>query len=66
MKFLKNQHQRKSFLITALMVALILFLFSFVGLKYIDPPIEYGMEVNFGTNENGNGKKVFKLSLIHI
>ena len=39
------------------MVALILFLFSFVGLKYIDPPIEYGMEVNFGTNENGNGKK---------
>lgn len=64
MKFLKNQHQRKSFLITALMVALILFLFSFVGLKYIDPPIEYGMEVNFGTIENGNGKKVFKKEII--
>ena len=46
------------------MVALILFLFSFVGLKYIDPPIEYGMEVNFGTNENGNGKKVFKKEVI--
>lgn len=37
------------------MVVLILFLFSFVGLKYIDPPIEYGMEINFGSSDLGKG-----------
>lgn len=46
------------------MVALLLFLFSFVGLKYIDPPIEYGMEVNFGTNVDGNGEKVIKEEIL--
>jgi colicin import membrane protein len=57
MGFLKTQHEQKSFLITIFMVILLLFLFSFIGLKYIDPPIEYGMEVNLGSNDTGKGLK---------
>jgi len=57
MEFLKTRHEQKSFLITIFMVILLLFLFSFIGLKYIDPPIEYGMEVNLGSNYTGKGLK---------
>ena len=57
MGFLKTQHEQKSFLITIFMVILLLLLFSFIGLKYIDPPIEYGMEVNLGSNYTGKGLK---------
>tara|TARA_B110000914_G_C15514518_1_gene472629 strand:+ start:1903 stop:2745 length:843 start_codon:yes stop_codon:yes gene_type:complete len=57
MGFLKTRHEQKSFLITIFMVILLLFLFSFIGLKYIDPPIEYGMEVNLGSNDTGKGLK---------
>ncbi len=55
MEFLKTRHEQKSFLITIFMVVLLLFLFSFIGLKYIDPPIEYGMEVNLGYSDIGKG-----------
>ena len=57
MGFLKTRHEQKSFLITVFMVILLLLLFSFIGLKYIDPPIEYGMEVNLGSNDTGKGLK---------
>ena len=57
MGFLKTRHEQKSFLITIFMVILLLLLFSFIGLKYIDPPIEYGMEVNLGSNDTGKGLK---------
>lgn len=36
------------------MILLIVSLF-FVGLKYIDPPEEYGIAVNFGTSDVGSG-----------
>ena len=62
--FFKNQHERKSFVITFLMVVILLFMFSFVGLKYIDPPIEYGMEVNFGKNDNGKGLKALSNEVV--
>ncbi|MAV42012.1 MAG: energy transducer TonB [Flavobacteriaceae bacterium] len=39
-------------------------MFSFVGLKYIDPPIEYGMEVNFGKNDNGKGLKALSNEVV--
>ena len=55
MIFFKTTHERKSFLITILIVILLLFLFSLFDLKYMDPPIEYGMEVNFGSNDTGKG-----------
>ena len=37
------------------MVAIILSLFV-IGLKYMDPPIEYGITINFGTSNVGRGK----------
>ena len=66
MSFLKTKNEQKSFLITALMVIVLLFLFSFIGLKYIDPPIEYGMEVDFGVSNSGKGFKSQNKELIDI
>lgn len=56
MKYLKTPHERKSALLTTLIAVLLLLLFSIIGLKYFDPPIRYGMEVNFGTATQGKGK----------
>ena len=56
MKYLKTPHERKSAVLTSIIAALLLLLLSFVGLKYFDPPISYGMEVNFGTSTQGKGK----------
>ena len=56
MKYLKTPHERKSAVLTTIIAVLLLLLFSLVGLKYFDPPISYGMEVNFGTSTQGNGK----------
>ena len=66
MSFLKTKNEQKSFLITTLMVIVLLFLFSFIGLKYIDPPIEYGMEVDFGVSNSGKGFKNQNKELIDI
>ena len=66
MSFLKTKNEQKSFLITTLMVIVLLFLFSFIGLKYIDPPIECGMEVNFGVSNSGKGFKSQNKELIDI
>ena len=35
---------------------LLLIVFSWIGLSYFDPPISYGMEINFGTTSQGKGK----------
>lgn len=56
MKYLKTPHERKSAVLTSIIAALLLLLLSFVGLQYFDPPISYGMEVNFGTSTQGKGK----------
>lgn len=56
MKYLNTPHERKSAVLTAIIAVLLLLLFSLVGLKYFDPPISYGMEVNFGTSSQGQGK----------
>ena len=55
MPFLDTRHKKKSFtLTTALLSALLLFLF-YIGLTYMDPPIENGISVNFGTMDFGMG-----------
>lgn len=55
MSFLKTKHEKKSFTITVVIhVVLILLLFIF-GLKYLDPPLEQGIAVNFGTTDYGSG-----------
>ena len=36
-------------------MAILLFLVFTLGLRYLDPPIEYGVAVNFGTSDLGSG-----------
>lgn len=55
MKILETPHKKKSAILTAICAALILLLFFVLGLTYYDPPINYGMEVNFGTQAQGSG-----------
>lgn len=56
MKFFNTPHERKSAVLTSIIVLLLLLFFSWVGLSYFDPPIRYGMEVNFGSSSVGSGK----------
>lgn len=56
MAFLETVHQRKSAAITTVLALLLLCLLFLLGLNYYDPPIEYGMEVNFGMSTQGSGK----------
>ena len=56
MRYLKTPHERKSAVLTTVIAVLLLLLFSIVGLSYFDPPISYGMEVNFGVSDQGKGK----------
>ncbi|MHC9089703.1 energy transducer TonB [Tenacibaculum sp. IMCC1] len=60
MTVLDTQHKRKSAIITA--IILILFVIGILnyGMKYLDPPIEYGLAINFGTSEVGSGEPVEK------
>ena len=53
MIFFKTIHERKSATITSMIIIIILIFLSFIGLKYYDPPISYGMEVNFGNSSLG-------------
>ena len=56
MKILDTPHKKKSAILTTVIGVLILLLFFILGLTYYDPPISYGMEVNFGTLAQGIGK----------
>jgi len=56
MKFLSTPHKKKSAVITIITAILFFTLFFLLGLTYYDPPISYGIEVNFGTLAIGNGK----------
>ena len=56
MKILDTPHKKKSAILTVAIGALILLLFFILGLTYYDPPVSYGMEVNFGTLAQGTGK----------
>lgn len=48
-------HKRKSAVKTAILMALLILSFFFVGMQYLDPPEEMGIEVNFGTSDTGMG-----------
>lgn len=52
---LDTPHKKKSAGLTAVVAILLLLLFFMLGLTYYDPPISYGMEVNFGTLAQGGG-----------
>lgn len=55
MKYLETQHERNSARITTLIVVILLLLLFVVGPPYMDPPIEYGVAVNFGNSDVGSG-----------
>nr|WP_298994280.1 energy transducer TonB [uncultured Polaribacter sp.] len=60
MSLLDNKHKRKSFVITTSILLLILFLIFNFGMTYLDPPEEYGLAINFGDANLGQGDPVEK------
>ncbi|MCB0465081.1 MAG: energy transducer TonB [Aequorivita sp.] len=56
MKLLDTEHKRKSMTITVIVHVIILILLFYVGMKYLDPPLEQGIAINFGTTVTGSGK----------
>ncbi len=55
MKVFDTPHKKKSAGLTLITAFLLIFLFFFLGLSYYDPPVSYGMEVNFGNSITGSG-----------
>jgi hypothetical protein len=55
MNFLDNEHKRKSAIITTVILVLFVFCTLMFGLSYWDPPKEFGISVNFGTSDVGQG-----------
>lgn len=54
MKFLETEYEKKSFVITVTLTVIILILcIFFLGLSYLNPPPENGIEINFGNIETG-------------
>ena len=64
MKYFKTAHEKKSAIITTLITTLLILLFFIIGLKYFDPHISYGMEVNFGNVDQGMGRDIPKEELV--
>ncbi len=60
MSVLDTKHKRKSAIITAIILILLLFGIFNYGMKYLDPPVEYGLAINFGNSEVGSGEPVEK------
>ncbi len=55
MPFLETKDKQKSAALTTVIAVLIVFLIFNFGMTYFDPPKEYGIAVNFGTNDFGSG-----------
>lgn len=55
MKYLETQHERNSAKITTLIVAILVLLLFVMGKSYMDPPLEFGVAVNFGNSAVGSG-----------
>lgn len=60
MKIFDTKHKRKSAIITAAILILLLFGIFNYGMQYLDPPVEYGLAINFGNSEVGSGEPVEK------
>lgn len=56
MSFIDTKHEKKSLAITVTLHVLLILLLIFFGLKYLDPPPENGIAINFGTSEVGSGE----------
>jgi outer membrane biosynthesis protein TonB len=56
MSLLDTEHKKKSFTLTTALLSVLLLLLFYIGMTYLDPPIENGITVNFGATEFGMGK----------
>ncbi len=56
MPFLDTRHKKKSFTLTTILLSVLILLLFYIGLTYMEPPIENGITVNFGTMEFGMGE----------
>ena len=54
------KHKRASAIITAVILLLFVFVICNFGMRYLDPPEEYGLVVNVGSSEVGNRMPVQK------
>ena len=54
MKFFSTPNEKKSAIITSFIGAILILIFFVFGLTFFDPPISYGIEVNFGTLSDEN------------
>lgn len=64
MKVFDTPHKKKSAVLTLITAFLLIFLFFYIGLSYYDPPVSYGMEVNFGNSINGSGNNIQPLKQV--
>lgn len=55
MSLLDTRHKKKSFTLTTILLSALLILMFYIGLTYMEPPIETGITVNFGALEFGMG-----------
>ena len=55
MALLDTRHKKKSFWLTTILLSLFVLLLFYIGLTYMDPPIENGITVNFGYVDYGKG-----------
>lgn len=57
MPLLDTRHKKKSFTLTTALLSVLLLLMFYIGLTYLDPPIENGITVNFGSMDVGMGNQ---------
>ena len=60
MSLFDTKHKKKSLTLTTILLSVILLLMFYIGLTYMEPPIENGITVNFGVFEFGMGKSNLK------
>lgn len=64
MQVLDTKHKRKSAVITAIILVLLVFVIFNYGMQYLDPPEEYGLAINLGDSNVGSGEPVEKTKKI--
>ena len=55
MALLDTRHKKKSFTLTTILLSILVLLMFYIGMTYMEPPVENGITVNFGTMEFGMG-----------
>ena len=57
MSLFDTRHKKRSFTLTTILLSVLLLLMFYLGLSYLEPPIENGITVNFGVLEFGMGEE---------